>query len=295
MDATKQKTKQFIVISGTSGSGKSIALNALEDLGFYCIDNLPAVLLTHIASNMFNKEQPNIEHDYAVSIDSRNQNFLQDVDTQLGILDSMQVNYKIIFLDANDDTLIKRFSETRRKHPLSNKNVSLIEAIELERRILSPIEEKSSTQINTSKTTPHELRASMRDYVADTDSASLTLLLESFGFKYGTPTEADFIFDVRCLPNPYWNETLRPYNGLDKSVQNYLSSQDSVNMMFTDIRDFIEKWLPSFRAGDRTYITVAIGCTGGKHRSVYLSSKLKEYFSNNNSITTQIRHRELNI
>ena len=214
MDGIKQKSKQFVVISGTSGSGKSVALNALEDLGFYCIDNLPAVLLTHIASNMFDEEQPNIEHDYAVSIDSRNQNFLQNVDTQLGILDSMQVNYKIIFLDANDDILIKRFSETRRKHPLSNKQVSLVEAIELERKILSPIEERSSTKINTSKITPHELRASMRDYVADTDSASLTLLLESFGFKYGTPTEADFIFDVRCLPNPYWDEKLRPHTGL---------------------------------------------------------------------------------
>ena len=295
MDGIKQKSKQFVVISGTSGSGKSVALNALEDLGFYCIDNLPAVLLTHIASNMFDEEQPNIEHDYAVSIDSRNQNFLQNVDTQLGILDSMQVNYKIIFLDANDDILIKRFSETRRKHPLSNKQVSLVEAIELERKILSPIEERSSTKINTSKITPHELRASMRDYVADTDSASLTLLLESFGFKYGTPTEADFIFDVRCLPNPYWDEKLRPHTGLDKSVQDYLASQDPVNTMFADIRDFIEKWLPSFRAGDRTYITVAIGCTGGKHRSVYLSSKLQEYFANNNSITTQIRHRELTI
>jgi len=289
------KAKQFVVISGTSGSGKSIALNALEDLGFYCIDNLPAILLTHIASNMFDGENPNIEHDYAVSIDSRNQNFLQNVDAQLGILDSMQVNYKIIFLDANDDTLIKRFSETRRKHPLSNEYISLVEAIALERKVLSPIEEKSSIQINTSKTTPHELRASMRDYVADTGSASLTLLLESFGFKYGTPSEADFMFDVRCLPNPYWDEELRPHTGLDEPVQNYLAEQDSVNAMFSDIRDFIEKWLPSFRAGDRAYITVAIGCTGGKHRSVYLSTKLQEYFSSNDDLTTQVRHRELNI
>lgn len=289
------KAKQFVVISGTSGSGKSIALNALEDLGFYCIDNLPAILLTHIASNMFDGERSNIEHDYAVSIDSRNQNFLQNVDAQLGILDSMQVNYKIIFLDASDDTLIKRFSETRRKHPLSNEYISLVEAIALERKVLSPIEEKSSIQINTSKTTPHELRASMRDYVADTGSASLTLLLESFGFKYGTPSEADFMFDVRCLPNPYWDEKLRPHTGLDEPVQNYLAEQDSVNAMFADIRDFIEKWLPSFRAGDRAYITVAIGCTGGKHRSVYLSTKLQEYFSNNDDMTTQIRHRELNI
>ena len=296
--STKTKLKEFIVISGTSGSGKSIALNALEDLGFYCIDNLPAVLLTHVASNMFDDEQPNIEHDYAVSVDSRNQNFLQNVDTQLGILDEMRINYKIIFLDADDDTLIKRFSETRRKHPLSDEHVSLVEAIALERKILSPIEERSSIQINTSKTTPHELRASMRDYVADTDSASLTLLLESFGFKYGTPTEADFMFDVRCLPNPYWDENLRSYTGLDEQVQDYLASHDVVNNMFIDIRDFIEKWLPFFRAGDRTYITIAIGCTGGKHRSVYLSNKLQEHFSNsdnNDNVTTQIRHRELNI
>lgn len=289
------KTKQFLVISGTSGSGKSIALNALEDLGFYCIDNLPAVLLTHVASNMFNAEQPNTEHDYAVSIDSRNQNFLQKVDTQLGILASMQVNYKIIFLDAVDETLIKRFSETRRKHPLSNENTSLIEAIALERKILAPIEEKSNIQINTSKTTPHELRASMRDYVADTGSASLTLLLESFGFKYGAPSEADYLFDVRCLPNPYWDESLRPYTGLDEPVKHYLASRNSVNTMFQDIRDFIEKWLPAFHAGDRAYITVAIGCTGGKHRSVYLSTKLQEYFSTREDMTVQIRHRELNI
>lgn len=288
-------SKQFIVISGTSGSGKSIALHALEDLGFYCIDNLPAILLTHIASDMFDENQVTSDYDYAVSIDSRNQNFLQNVEMQLSVLDSMQVDYKIIFLDAGDAALVKRYSETRRKHPLSDKDTSLAEAIELERKILAPIQEKAQIRINTSNTTPHELRASMRDYVTDTGDASLTLLFESFGFKYGPSSGADFVFDVRCLPNPHWDETLRPHTGLEKPVRDFLSAEKQVNDMYEDLRHFIEKWLADFRNSNRTYITIAIGCTGGKHRSVYLSSLLHDYFSTRNDINTQIRHRELNI
>ncbi len=284
----------FIVISGTSGSGKSIALHALEDLGFYCIDNLPAVLLSHIASNMLDTDE-GPQHNYAVSIDSRNQNFLKNVDEQLSILDTMKVKYQIIFLDASNENLIKRYSETRRKHPLSDENTSLVEAINRERTVLDPIQERAHIRINTSKTTPHELRASMRDYAADTSSASLTLLFESFGFKYGPPNEADFVFDVRCLPNPHWDDTLRPFTGLDEPVRDFLKQQKDVTSMLHDIQQFIEKWLPVFRDGNRTYITVAIGCTGGKHRSVYLSSKLLEYFSDQSNINIQIRHRELNI
>lgn len=285
---------QLVVISGTSGSGKSIALHALEDVGYYCIDNLPAGMLTHIASNIRDAGETQHPYDYAVSIDSRNQRFLENVEEQLVLLDEMGINYQIIFLDADDESLLKRYSETRRKHPLTDKHISLVEAIQLERTILEPIQERAHIRINTSRTTPHELRISIRDYAGD-GASGLTVLFESFGFKYGPPSEADFVFDVRCLPNPHWDEALRPHTGLEKPVREFLAQQPEVQAMFNDIKQFIDKWLPSFRDGNRSYITIAIGCTGGKHRSVYLTSKLVEYFKNQDDINIQIRHRELNM
>ena len=283
----------FIIVSGMSGSGKTIALQALEDLGFYCIDNMPAVLLPTLAKQMFDEDT--LIDNCAISIDSRNRNFIYDIIENFSELSSLNIDYKIIFLDTDNDTLIKRFSETRRKHPLSDKQTSLIEAIENERKILEPISDNAHRHIDTSKTTPHELRAIMRDFAAASSSQSLTLLFESFGFKYGNPNDADFVFDVRCLPNPHWEKELRPFTGLDKSVQTFLQKHKDVNSMIKDIKNFIEKWLPQFKEENRSYITVAIGCTGGKHRSVFIASQLQQHFANDDSLYTQIRHRELRI
>lgn len=285
---------KFIVISGTSGSGKSIALNALEDSNFYCIDNLPAILLTHVASNMFGT-QAAIKHNYAVSIDSRNQNFLNNVDEQFKILDTMKVDYDVVFLDAKDDILMKRFSETRRKHPLTSEKRSLREAVAEERTLLNDIRDRANVIIDTSETTPHELRALIREKTAINGDASLTLLFESFGFKYSPPREADLVFDARCLPNPHWDEKLRPFTGLDQPVREFLGEQELVKNMQADIVGFIERWLPAYKQENRTYITVAIGCTGGKHRSVYLVSKMKEHFEKLDNINIQARHRELDL
>lgn len=289
----------FIVISGMSGSGKSVALNALEDLGYYCIDNLPAILLSETAEKLLAvNKQENEENTkilkVAVSIDSRNKQFLQGVSKQLNML-NQQVANQIIFLNADDNTLIKRYSETRRKHPLTNKDTSLLEAIKLDRSMLSSLQERADIEISTTNHTPHQLRGLMRDYAATSDSSPITVLFQSFGFKYGAPNELDFIFDVRCLPNPYWNEALREYTGLDQPVRNFLAGHDNVANMQYDIQVFIEKWLPQFQLENRSYLNIGIGCTGGKHRSVYISSKLAKYFSKNQSIRTQIRHRELNI
>ena len=287
--------KHFIVISGMSGSGKSVALNALEDLGYYCIDNLPAILLNEVAEKLLKSENDDHKiNKIAVSIDSRNHTFLDGISAQLDLL-KQQVKNQIIFIDADDTTLIKRYSETRRKHPLTSRNVSLLEAINLDRSMMAPLQERADIQINTSQHTPHQLKTLMRDYAATSDSSPITLLFQSFGFKYGSPNDADFIFDVRCLPNPYWDESLRNNTGLEEPVQKFLAQHDSVDQMLFDIQQFVEKWLPHFTADNRSYLTVGIGCTGGKHRSVYISSKLAVYFSQNKDIRTQLRHRELHI
>jgi len=282
---------EFILISGTSGSGKSVALNALEDLGYYCIDNLPAMLLKEVATKL---QKENSIDKVAISIDSRNQKFIQDIKKNLQLLNE-NTEAKIIFIDAEDSSLIKRYSETRRKHPLTNKDTSLVEAIQLDRQLLSHLQDNADIHIDTSKKTPHQLRALIKEHAMTVGNAPITVLFQSFGFKYGAPSETDFIFDVRCLPNPHWQDDLRPLTGLDQPVRTFLSKHDMVNNMQQDILRFVEKWLPAFIDDNRTYLTVGIGCTGGKHRSVYISSKLAEYFKEQKNIQIQLRHRELNI
>ena len=283
----------FFIISGTSGSGKTIALQVLEDLGYYCIDNLPASLLPEMTSRAISSDEPNKK--LAVSIDSRNQDFIGDLKDNFAQISALKIEYRVIFIDADDATLLARYSETRRKHPLSDKNTSLLEAITKERKILEHIADIAHLHINTSKTTPHELRSTIRNYTATTNEGTLTLLFQSFGFKYGNPDDADFMFDVRCLPNPHWNADLKNQCGIDKPVIEYLSSQVMCIEMFEKIRDFIDFWLPNFIEDNRNYINVAVGCTGGQHRSVFLSNLLAEYFATNEIIQTQIRHRELNL
>lgn len=284
-------TPKFFIISGTSGSGKTIALQVLEDLGFYCIDNLPASLVPEMAARVLGNDTK--DHNCAFSIDSRNQDIIGDLKASFDSLKAFNVETRVIFLDADDATLLKRYSETRRKHPLSDENTSLIEAIHKERDLLHYLQTSADRSINTAKTTPHELRKLIRDETALVSEKALTLLFHSFGFKYGGPTDADFVFDVRCLPNPHWHEGLKPLTGLDAPVITFLDDQPLCQEMFDDIKAFIQTWLPHFIRDNRNYITVAIGCTGGQHRSVYLTEKLKSAFTDNDTIHTLARHREL--
>jgi len=281
----------FFIVSGLSGSGKTIALQALEDIGFYCIDNLPAALLPHFAglvADMRNNAIANV----AIGLDVRNRAFLADLPKSLEALHARGIHYRIVFLEAEDSILVKRFKETRRKHPMLDHQTPLVEAIRAEKNLLEPLSFDAALRIDTTRTTPHELRSQVRNFARGEDTAGLTLLFESFGYKHGTPLDADYVFDVRCLPNPYWQTELRQYTGLDEPVVRFLEKHDEVQEMFDEIRGFLEKWLPRFEREDRTYLTIAVGCTGGQHRSVYLVHRLAEQFANK-GLKTQVRHREL--
>ncbi|MBI3545524.1 MAG: RNase adapter RapZ [Gammaproteobacteria bacterium] len=281
----------FFIVSGLSGSGKTIALQALEDSGFYCIDNLPAALLPHFAG-MQESMRHNAITNVAIGLDVRNRAFLADVPKSLDELRQLGIHYRVIFLEAEDSILVKRFKETRRKHPMLDHQTSLVEAIGLEKKLLESLSVAAAMRIDTTHTTPHELRTQVRNFARGEETTGLTLFFESFGYKHGTPLDADYVFDVRCLPNPYWQAELRQYTGLDEPVVKFLEQSSEAQEMFDEIRGFLEKWLPRFEREDRTYLSIAIGCTGGQHRSVYLVQRLAQYFSEK-SIKTQVRHREL--
>jgi UPF0042 nucleotide-binding protein len=281
----------FFIISGLSGSGKSIALQALEDMGFYCIDNLPAAMLPHLARQIA-AASGDAFRNVAVGIDARNQVFLQEVPKSLEELQSLGIHYKIIFLEAEESVLVKRFRQTRRKHPLTDKKTSLLEGIRREKSLLEPLSFEAAIRIDTTHTKPAELRQQLHDLAGSRDTAGLMLLFESFGFKHGTPLDADFVFDIRCLPNPYWESELRRFTGLDEPVVRFLEQHTQVQTMFEDICAFLEKWLPAFEHEQRGYLTIAVGCTGGQHRSVYMVQRLADYFAGR-KLNTQIRHREL--
>jgi UPF0042 nucleotide-binding protein len=282
---------KLIIISGSSGSGKTTCLHVLEDLGFYCVDNIPASLLAVLSTRL---SADNLKLDQvAVSIDARNiSDDLKQFPQIYSTLKTQKIDGQIIFLDADDNTLLKRFSETRRKHPLSNDKIGLLEAIVCEKELLEPITILADLTINTTNMSLHQLRDIIKNRVAEHDSKGLALQFQSFGFKHGVPMDADMVFDARCLPNPYWIPELRPHTGLDLPVITFLEQQADVHEMFTDIKAYLERWLPRIQANNRSYITVAIGCTGGQHRSVYLCEKLKQHF-NSSSYNAQVRHKEL--
>jgi len=280
---------RFLVISGRSGSGKSSALHLLEDEGYTCIDNIPVSLLPALVEHI---GQQNAQK-FAIGIDARN------LDSDLGrfssILSSASVprdEYKVIYLDTHKDTLLKRFSETRRKHPLSNEKTGLTEALEKERQILAPMVDLADTIVDTSNLNLHELRSTMRRLVVGNEGKGMAIMFTSFGFKYGAPIDADFVFDVRSLPNPHWDPSLRLKTGLEPEVIKYLQEQDLVTSMIEDISKFADKWIPSFQNNNRSYLTIAIGCTGGMHRSVYISECLAQRLKPNYS-NVQVRHRQL--
>jgi RNase adapter protein RapZ len=282
---------RLMIISGRSGSGKSTCLHVLEDLGFYCVDNIPASLLEALSIRL-NPEHGSKLKNVAVSIDARN--ISEDLQQFPHIFERLQTNSidkQIIFLDAATPTLVKRFSETRRKHPLSNDQIGLLEAIKREKVLLEPIASLAHLMIDTSDLSLHQLRDMIKNRVAKNECPGLALQFQSFGFKNGVPVDVDMIYDARCLPNPYWINSLRPLTGLDQAVINYLDSQEQVQEMLDDIKQYLERWLPRFEANNRSYITVAIGCTGGQHRSVYLCEKLKEHFSKS-LVNVQVRHKE---
>ncbi len=283
---------RMIVVSGLSGSGKSIALQTLEDVGYYCVDNLPITLLKSFAGEILRHGQP-LPHTTAIGIDARN--FLGELDRFPAIIEELRgsgLKVEIVFLQAADEVLLKRYSETRRKHPLSLEDVPLLEAIRQERQLLACISAYADLIIDTSLTNVHELRRLLRQRLHEPTAGGISILFESFGFKKGTPADADFIFDVRCLPNPYWEPQLRSLTGLDEAVIGFLNRQPEVLRMIEDLRHFLLQWLPYFESGDRSYLTIAIGCTGGQHRSVFIAEALASYFRQNRS-NIMIRHREL--
>jgi RNase adapter protein RapZ len=275
---------ELIIVTGLSGSGKSIALRVLEDAGYYCIDNLPATLLPQISHHLEASNQNKV----AISIDSRSA-ALEALPNAIDMLKSSDISVQVLFLESSIETLVKRFSETRRKHPLSDANTTLAESIARERDLLAGVAELGH-HIDTSNLSANALRSHIRDLIAQ-ENASLVLLFTSFGFKNGIPLDADFVFDVRSLPNPHYDADLRPFTGKDAVIQTYLQNQPAAVEMLADITHYIEKWLPGFIADNRSYLTVAIGCTGGQHRSVYFVEQLCAYFKQKQQVI--IRHREL--
>jgi UPF0042 nucleotide-binding protein len=276
---------QLILISGLSGSGKSIALRALEDSGYYCADNLPATMLSEAMA---------LYQDYGfdrigISVDVRSSPSLGALPHEMDKLRAQGVDVRLLFLEAQDDTLVKRFSETRRRHPLAgNGHLTIQECIAEEKNMLGVIQELGA-RLDTTSLVPNTLRTWIKDLVA-ADSSRLTLVFQSFGFKHGVPLDLDFAFDVRCLPNPYYDQTLRPLTGLDQPIVDFFLKTPEVAEMIEDIRRMISRWLPVFAQESRSYLTVAIGCTGGQHRSVYIAEQLARAFPDQQ---VMIRHRQL--
>lgn len=288
--AEKDKPVQDVVIvSGISGGGKSTALNALEDLGYYCIDNLPATMLPEFGPQI--SAHPELYKKVALGIDARSrESDLQVVIDWIEWLRANNFNCKLIFVTADKPVLIKRFSETRRRHPLTRRNQILPEAIETEKQLLEPLRRFADQVIESSNTNIHQLRRQVWNCV-DRHSGGMTIVLQSFAFKRGVPQDVDFMFDARILPNPYWEEKLRPLTGRDELVQHWLESNPAVVSMTQDIQAFMLSWLPAFRDAQRSYVTIGIGCTGGKHRSVYLAEKLAAFLGDEHK-DVLVHHRE---
>jgi UPF0042 nucleotide-binding protein len=270
---------RLIIVSGLSGSGKSVALHVLEDLGFYCIDNIPVALLRSFVDEILLRRDAAFEN-VGVGLDARNRpSDIDDIPSLTAKLRRDGVECDVIFLKADDQTLLSRFSETRRKHPLTNPDTSLAEAIAKERELLGPVINTAELVIDTTGMTVYALREQIRERVGQRAPGALSILIESFGYKHGLPASADFVFDVRCLPNPYWEPQLRPLTGKDYPVRRFLDEQPLVQEMVDAIVKFLEEWIPRYKDFQRSYLTVAIGCTGGMHRSVYVAEAVARRLS----------------
>lgn len=278
---------ELVIISGRSGAGKSVALRALEDVGYYCVDNIPLLLIPQLAEFFAKSDQSTV-----VSLDVRNlPDDPQLLDTVLAQLPD-HIKTSLIFLDCGRKTLIRRYSDSRRLHPLSNQDLSLEGAIDLEHKLLEPLFQQANYVIDTTDFSAHELAEKLREILRGQGEKELQIVVESFGFKYGVPADADYVFDVRFLPNPHWNPELRPLTGLDQPVIEFLERQTEVHHFIYQTRNYLEMWLPALEKNNRSYLTIAIGCTGGKHRSVFVAQQLANYFLSRDK-KVQIRHRSL--
>lgn len=267
---------RLIVVSGLSGSGKSVALHVLEDLGYYCIDNLPAALLRSVIDEVRSGDDGSTNL-LAVGVDARNRQ--QDLETLPQLIEELRqqkIQTELLFLQSSDDVLLKRYSESRRRHPLAARGTALRAAIASEREMLAEVLNSADLIIDTSRTSIYELADTIRERIDRRETNSLSVLIESFGFKHGIPADADFVFDLRCLPNPYWTVELRGLTGQDNEVSEFLDAQPAFQAMFDDILAFLKRWIPEYIDVQRGYLTVALGCTGGQHRSVYMTDKLAE-------------------
>jgi UPF0042 nucleotide-binding protein len=283
---------KLLIVSALSGSGKSVALDTLEDCGYYCIDNLPLTLLQDFINHVMFADKKTYAKT-AIGIDARNQfESLANFSESLKLIREKGIDCEIIFMQAEESTLLKRYSETRRKHPLTDEDIPLREALKIEKEMLTPIAKHANVLIDTSRTHYHQLRELIRDQIGERDFRHISLQFQSFGFKHGVPLDADFVFDARSLPNPYWIPELRSFSGKDTPVKSFLKEQPLVDEFFIDVSSFLEKWIPRFEAEGRSYLTIAIGCTGGHHRSVYLVDSLAEHFKNP-MVNVIVRHREL--
>lgn len=278
---------ELIIISGRSGSGKSVALRALEDVGYYCVDNIPLPLIPQLAEYAMK-----IDKSVVVSLDIRN--FPENAQEFESILQSLSqsISTKIIFLECERNVLIRRYSDSRRMHPLSSQDLSLESAIDLETRLLEPLVHQANYIIDTTHLSSHTLAENLRGLLRGSSEKEMQIIVESFGFKYGVPADADYVFDVRFLPNPHWDVELRPMTGLDQPVINFLEQHAEVHNFIYQTRSYLEMWLPALEKNNRSYLTIAIGCTGGKHRSVFVAEQIAKYFASRDK-KVQIRHRSL--
>lgn len=282
---------QMIIVSGLSGAGKSVALHTLEDEGFYCVDNLPISMLVDLAKKM--AVAIDSYDRVAVGIDARGEvELLEHFESAIMQVNSLNVETQVVFVDARNDVLVTRFSETRRMHPLSKHGAPLGAAIETERALLASVEQLADVTIDTTTLNLHQLREVIRKRVIGLNRSPMNVLLQSFGFKHGSPYGTDFIFDVRCLPNPYWSAPLRPLTGRDQPVADFLGQHSLVERMVDHISDFFLSWTPVFEAENRSYLTVSVGCTGGRHRSVYVVEQVhRRVLSKIDHVA--IKHREI--
>lgn len=280
---------KLIIISGRSGSGKSTAVRALEDSGYNCIDNLPISLLEALITEYLKEDAASTK--LAVCIDARSRS-LEKFPDILMKLENAAIERQIIYLDALGPSLVKRFSETRRKHPLTTKDIDLRQAIDMEARILGSVADLANLIIDTTHLGAKQLSDQIKERIIQREESSISLVFRSFGFKHGVPVDTDFVFDLRCLPNPHWEPKLRPLTGLNQEVENYLDEQPMVIEMFDELSGLLKRWIPRFEANERIYMTIGIGCTGGQHRSVYMAEKLARYFKEQFG-NVLVRHREL--
>jgi UPF0042 nucleotide-binding protein len=283
---------KLLVVSGLSGSGKSSALDMLEDLGFYCVDNIPATVLGTLVGQLADLEDAKFDR-VAIGLDTRPKP--DDIQQVVGLIRDRREQgdaCEVLYLQASTQVLLKRYSETRRKHPLSSHGMGLGEAIDFERQLLAPLCDLADLVIDTSRMSIHDLRRTIRDRLDDRNGNRLSILFRSFGFKHGIPGDADFVFDARTLPNPYWETNLRSLSGRDAPVIEFLQGHDDVARYVADVRGFLERWIPEFGKANRSYLTIAIGCTGGQHRSVYVAEQLGRLFRGD-ELRVLVRHSEL--